>query len=440
MHIALTRSLGILAFVCLLSSSARVQAADPVKIGLNYPKTGPYFQQGLDQLRAALLATEEINGSGGILGRPIELVIRDSQSNPETSKRNVLELIEQHDVKMLFGGSSTGVAIAVGEIAQQKGVPFFATLSYGQATTGVSGHRFVFRECYDSTFSANIVGRHLNKHFKGKKYYYITSDYSWGTTTEEVFRKVTGTEDAAVHKGVKTPFPIKDDSLFKQVLAAAKAERPDVLVITLFGTELVKAMNVAAAFGLKDIAQIVVPSLTDHMAEGPGAQHMEGVISSMPWSWKVPYKYGYKRGQKFVEDFERKYGVYPTTSGASAYTILHEYKAAVERARSFDGAAVVKALEGSKYTLLKDQQYWRKFDHQSVQSVFLTRGNPPSVVEKDKKKFDFFEIIDRMPGDEAAITHDQWVKVREAAGKPPALERLPGESDTAAVVPAKARR
>jgi len=415
------------ACIFLVSSSGLARAADSVKIGLNYPKTGPYFQQGLDQLRAALLATDEINAAGGILGRRIELVIRDSQSNPEIGKRNALELIEQHDAKMIFGGSSTGVALAVGEIAQQKGVPFFATLTYGQATTGAGGHRFVFRECYDSTFGANITGRYLNTHFKGKKYFYITSDYSWGTTTEDIFRKVTGTEDATVHKSIKTPFPIKDDALFKQVIAAAKAEHPDVLVIILFGTEMIKAVNVAAALGMKDYAQIVVPALTDHMAEGAGARNMEGVLAPMPWTWKVPYKYGYKRGQKFVEEFEKKYGVYPTTSGASAYAILYEYKAAAERAKSFDGARVVKALEGSRYTLLKDQQYWRKFDHQSVQTVFLMRGTSPAVVEKDKKKFDYFEIIDRMGGDEAAITLEQWVQSRQASGKPPELEKLPGE-------------
>ena len=170
----------VVACLLLVSPLGVARGAEPVKIGLNYPKTGPYFQQGLDQLRAALLATDEINAAGASWGARSSSSYRDSQSNPEISKRNALELIEQHDAKMIFGGASTGVALAVGEVAQQKGVPFFATLTYGQATTGAGGHRFVFRECYDSTFGANITGRYLNKHFKGKKYFYITSDYSWG--------------------------------------------------------------------------------------------------------------------------------------------------------------------------------------------------------------------------------------------------------------------
>ena len=430
------RRLGAVAII--LAVPVLTAGAAPVKIGLNYPKTGPYFQQGLDQLRAAQLAVEEINAAGGILRRPVELVVRDSQSNPTVSRQNATEMIDVEGVKAILGGASTGVALAVGQVAQEKGVPFFATLTYGQETTGAGGHRFVFRECYDSTFGANITARYLNAHFKGKKYFYITSNYSWGITTEDIFRKMTGTEDTAVHKGIKTPFPIKEDHVFRDVVTAAHAEHPDVLVVILFGTEMVRAVNIAASLGMKDYAQIVVPAITDHMAEGVGAANMEKVLAPMPWSWKIPYKYGWKRGQKFVEDFARKYESYPTTSGASAYTILYEYKAAVERARSFDGARVVKALEDHRYTLLKDPQHWRKFDHQSVQTVFLMRGNPPAVVEKDPRKYDFFEVIDRMPGEEAAITRAEWTKAREAAGKPPTLEPLPGEASR--VTGAHARR
>ena len=59
-------------------------------------------------------------------------------------------------------------------------------------------------------------------------------------------------------------------------------------------------------------------------------------MGSLPWCWEVPYKYNFPGGQKFVETFSSKYNRYPSTSGASAYTILWEYKDAVERAKSLD--------------------------------------------------------------------------------------------------------
>ena len=98
-----------------------------VKIGLNYPKTGPYSVQGLAQLNAAEMAVEEINQSGGILGRNVELVIRDSKSNADLSKKNVEDLIDTKGCEMIFGGSASSVAIAGGKAAKSRGKLYFGT-------------------------------------------------------------------------------------------------------------------------------------------------------------------------------------------------------------------------------------------------------------------------------------------------------------------------
>ena len=187
------------------------------------------------------------------------------------------------------------------------------------------------------------------------------------------------------------------------------------------------AVRLATAMGLKNKMQVIVPNLTLGMAEGGGPKVMEGVIGALPWCWKVSYKYNYSRGKEFVEAFSAKYGRYPSTSGASAYTILYEYKNAVERAGTFDSPAVIKALEGHEYTLLKDKQVWRDFDHQSVQTVYAVKCNPQAVVLKDKYKLDYFEIISSTPGEEAVVTREEWNAVRTAAGKPTQLEKFPWE-------------
>jgi branched-chain amino acid transport system substrate-binding protein len=404
-----------------------VAAADTIKIGLNYPKTGPYFVLGLDQLRAAQLATQEINAVGGILGKKIELVIRDSKSNAGISKSNVNEMIDRHGVKMIFGGSSSSVAIAAGGICQKKGIPFFATLTYSTDTTGKDGYRHTFRECYDGWMGAKVLSRYLNSNFSGKKYFYMTADYTWGWTTEKSLRQLTGTEDKSQHTGALIPFPSATPEDYKRALNEAKAANADVLVVVLFGDDMVRTLKIAQFTGIKDQMQIVVPNLTLGMAENAGAEVMEGVLGALPWSWNIPYLYNYTKGQKFVETFSAKFGRYPCCSGASAYTILYEYKAAVERARTFDSAAVIRALEGHEYQLLKDKQLWRTFDHQSVQTVYAVRGKPVAEVARDKYKADYFEIIDVLSGEEAAITLENWKAARIAAGKPPQLERLPGE-------------
>jgi branched-chain amino acid transport system substrate-binding protein len=417
----------IVGTILFFALSAPFANAAGVKIGLNYPKTGPYSVQGLDQWRATELAVQEINAAGGILGKEIEIVWRDSMSKPDATTQNVTDLIDKEGVKMVFGGSSSGVAVAAGKVCQAKGIPFFGTLTYSTATTCEEGHRHVFRECYDAWMGAKAIGSYLKEHFSGKKYLYVTADYTWGWTTESSVRKFTGTEDKSVHKGVLTPFPGAKDEDFNKALSFAKMVKPDVLVLVLFGKDMSTAIRIATAMGMKNNMQIVVPNLTLGMAEGGGPKVMDGVIGALPWTWKIPYKYNYQKGKEFVEKFSARYNRYPSTSGASAYTILYEYKGAVERANTFDSPAVIKALEGHEYTLLKDKQVWRDFDHQSIQTVYAVKCNPEAVVLKDKYKLDYFEIISSMPGDEAARTRDEWNAARIAAGKPTSLEKLPGE-------------
>ena len=401
--------------------------ADVVKLGLNYPKTGPYLVEGLDQWRATELAVEEMNAAGGILGKNVQILWRDSMSKADVTKNNVTELIEKDGVKMVFGGSSSGVAIAAAKVCQEKEVPFFGTLTYSTATTCEEGHRHTFRECYDAWMGAKAIASYLKQNFAGKKYFYITADYTWGWTTEAAVRKFSNTKDKSVHKGILTPFPGATNKDFKKALSFAKMVKPDVLVLVLFGNDMSTAIRIATTMGLKQDMQMVVPNLTLGMAEGGGPKVMEGVIGALPWTWKVPYKYNYPRGKEFVEKFAAKYGRYPSTSGASAYTILYEYKAAVERAGTFDSPAVIKALEGHEYTLLKDKQVWRDFDHQSVQTVYAVRCNPQQVVLKDKYKLDYFEILSSLPGEEAVRTREEWNAARAAAGKPTHLEKLSTE-------------
>jgi len=102
--------------------------------------------------------------------------------------------------------------------------------------------------------------------------------------------------------------------------------------------------------------------------------------------------------------------------------ILHEYKAAVERARSFDTKKVIKALEGHNYIGLKDEQQWRSWDHQSVQTVYAVKCRPAAEVKKSKYQQDYFEIINTMKGDLAAVDFKEWSSIRDMIGMKPVLD------------------
>ncbi len=412
----------LLTGVILITVAIAAQAA-PVNIGLNYPKTGPYSAMGKAQLQAAKLATSEINEAGGIKGREINLITRDTKSKPSLAKQNVTELIDDHGAKMVFGGSSSAVAIASGKVARSKQVPYFGTLTYSNATTGKEGHRFMMRECYNAYMGAKVLGDYMKKNLSGKKFFYITADYTWGWSTEDSIRKFSNTTDESKHPGTTTPFPGATPLDFKKALTLANANNPDVIVLVLFGSDMTNCMAQLTSMGLKGkVDEVIVPNLTLGMAKGGGPQVMAGAIGALPWSWNIPFEKGYERGKKFVNNFAEEYEGYPSTSAASAYSILYEYERGVEKAGTFEGKEVIKALEGTEYKLLKGKQRWRKFDHQNIQSVFAVRCKPRKEVLKDKFNQDYFEIIKEMSGEKAARTRSQWNKVREEAGKPTQLK------------------
>lgn len=414
----LKKGTGIVA-ACMLAIAAH--AATPVKLGLNYPHTGEYSEEGLMQKRGALMAIDEINAAGGVRGRPLELIERDSASQAERSRRNVDELAAE-GAAMLFGGSSSGVAIAASQQARKHDLLYFGTLTYSNDTTGKDGHLGMFRECYNAWMAARVLGDYLKREYKDKKYFYVTADYTWGHTTEASMREFTDTKDANRHGSVLVPFPGGRYHEIEEAMQAAEDSDADVLVMVLFGEQMVRGMTIAQQKKLPERMQIVVPNLTLSMVEQTGPFIMAGVIGAVPWTWNVPYEYGFERGQQFVEAFSQRYRTRPSTSAASAYSIVHQWKEAVERAGSFASGSVRRALEGHSYTLLKDQQQWRAFDHQNVQSVYAVRIKARDQVMKDEYRQNFFEIISRMSGEDAAITRSQWLAERRRAGMPEQLE------------------
>ncbi|NIV28063.1 MAG: ABC transporter substrate-binding protein, partial [Anaerolineae bacterium] len=177
-----------------------------ITLGLNYPRTGSYKEEGLAQMRGALLAIDEINQGGGVLGRPLQLISRNTASRPDKAIANVDKMADE-GVAMLFGGVSSAVAIAASKRAKERGLLYFGTLTYSNDTTGKDGHRYMFRECNNAWMSARVLGQYLNENMPGKTYFYITSDYTWGHTSESSLRQATGTVDTSKHQGVRTAFP-----------------------------------------------------------------------------------------------------------------------------------------------------------------------------------------------------------------------------------------
>jgi branched-chain amino acid transport system substrate-binding protein len=369
-------------------------------IGLNVPQSGPYALQGKDQINAYTLAKLDIEAQGGILGRNIRYLVADSQSDPKTSAKNVMKFFEE-GVDMVTGGSSSAVALEVSKLCQSKSRLFLSTLTYSNEVTGKDAHRYTFRETYNSWMASNALSKYLTRNFPNKKYFYITSDYAWGWSTRDSLKQFTSTQDAS---DVLMPFGEPMGSpRYREAIQRAENAKAEVLVLVLFGRDMMAALQECTNMGVKQKMQIVVPNLEMHMVLGVSDESTGGILGAVPWYWQIPYQYNFEGGKKFVESYKARFGKPPCSGAATAYTNMMLYKWAVEQSKSFASKDVVRALEGHTFTALKDEETIRAWDHQTTQSVYVVRGKGASK----KDIWDVFEILEAHGGDNMAQTKEE---------------------------------
>jgi len=245
-----------------------------------------------------------------------------------------------------------------------------------------------------------------------RRYHYISLDDAWGRSMEQALREATKSRDRARHGYSKIAERGARRGEYLAALQKAAASEADVLVIVLLGEDLVQTMRLAQTLDLGKRMQIIVPNLTQSIVEQAGPMVMEHVIGTEAWTWRVPKLVESAAGQAFVDRYIAQHQAYPGSTAASAYGIVQQWAAAAQRAGKLDSAAVIAAMENHRYRLLKDEQYWRDFDHQNVQSIFAVRVRSRSEIMQDRFKQDYFTIIHRMDGEEAAPSLDDWQQER----------------------------
>jgi ABC-type branched-subunit amino acid transport system substrate-binding protein len=376
------------AFGCPAIISAQ---SKEIVIGLNVPQSGPYADQGNDQLKAYNLAIDQINKSGGIMGMQIKPSVGDDRTTADVARDNAQRMIERDGAVMITGGSSTGTALAVSALCQQKGSLFMATLTHGDETSNQNCHKHTFRRYNDAYMSAQALARTLMAKYGTGTWFHITADYSWGHSVHDNIAAVVNPKGAKEIANVQLKLGTTD---FSSALSQAQAAKPDVLVITEFGADMVNCLNQAAAFGLTKSAKILVPLVDEYMAKGT-KDNFNNVVSTAPFYWNY-HSAKYPGAKKFVDAFYDRYKTYPSNGAECAYVDIMVYKQAVEQAHSTDPLKLIPVLENLKFNFTKGPEYFRKEDHQGVNSVLVVEGIP----EKDRGTggFQFAKVLEDHSG------------------------------------------
>jgi ABC-type branched-subunit amino acid transport system substrate-binding protein len=401
-----------LALPTIFTSSAHAFTNEPtgstVTLGFNVPQTGPYAEEGLDELRAQELAVEHLNGMGdggmlntfsskalsgnGILGKKVQFVTGDTATKSDVARASARSMIEKDGVTMINGGSSSGVAVAVQGLCQEAGIIFMAGLTHSNDTTGKDRKANGFRHFFNGYMSGAALAPVLkNAYGSERRAYHLTADYTWGWTQQESIAASTEAMGWQTVNNVLTPVGAGD---FSSYIAPVLNSGADVLVLNHYGGDMVNSLTQAVQFGLRDKMvngkqfEIVVPLYSELMAQGAG-ENIKGVYGSMNWNWQLS-----DAGTKaFVKSFGEKYGRPPSNSAHTCYVQTLLYADAVTRAGSFAPCAVAEALEGFEFDGLGNgPTLYRAEDHQCFKDVLVMKG-----AENPTTQYDTLEVVEVTP-------------------------------------------
>ena len=384
---------------------------DTVTFGFNVPQTGPYAEEGLDELRAQELAIQHINGEGdggmlntfsskaldgtGILGKKAAFVTGDTQTKSDAARASAKSMIEKDGVVMINGGSSSGVAVAVQGLCQEAGIIFMAGLTHSNDTTGKDRKANGFRHFFNAYMSGAALAPVLkNAYGTDRRAYHLTADYTWGWTQQESIQNATEALGWETVNNVMTPVGAGD---FSSYITPVLNSGADVLVLNHYGGNMVNSLTNAVQFGLREKQvngknfEIVVPLYSELMAAGAG-ENIKGVYGSMNWNWQLTDA----GTQAFVKSFGEKYGRPPSGSAHTCYVQTLLYADAVTRAGSFNPCAVAEALEGFEFDGMGNgPTLYRAEDHQCFKDVLVMKG-----AENPTTEYDTLEIVEVTPVDQ----------------------------------------
>jgi len=353
--------------------------AKAVTLGFNVPLTGPYADEGNDELKAFKLAVKHLNGEGdggmmktfkpsslkgnGILGKKVAFVTGDTQTKADAARASAKRMIEKDGVIMFSGCSSSAVAVATQSLAQEMGIIYMVGLSHSNDTTMKDRRRYGF----------------------------LTADYTWGWTQEESLKNATEKLGWKTAKAVRTPLGAGD---FSQYITPVLSSGADVLILNHYGKDMVNSLRQAVQFGLRDKMvnghqfEIVVPLYSRLMAQGAG-DAVKGILGTANWHWTLPDE----GTRTFTKSFGQEYGEPPSQAAHTCYVQTLLYANAVEKAGTFHPPEVIKALEGFKFDGMGNgPTEYRAGDHQCMKDVLVMRG-----AQKPNGRFGLLEIVKVVP-------------------------------------------
>jgi branched-chain amino acid transport system substrate-binding protein len=367
MKMPLPTALGAITLLSLVTLLTPAQAQNVIKIGeINSYKAQPAFlepyKKGMD------LAIEEINSSGGINGKKLELIVRDDNANPGDAVRAAEELLSREKVDVLTGSFLSHIGLALTDFAKQKKVFFLASEPLTDKIVWQNGNRYTFR-LRTSTYMQVAMLVPEAAAMKKKRWAIVYPNYEYGQSAAATFKELLKAAQPDVEFVAEQAPPLGkvDAGSVVQALADAK---PDAIFNVLFAADLAKFVregNTRGLFKGREVVSLLTgePEYLDPLKE----ETPNGwVVTGYPW-----YGIQTPEHKAFYSAYNAKFKDYPRLGSVIGYSAIKSLAAGMKKANSTDTEKLITAFRGLSVVTPYGPITYRAQDHQSTMGVYVGR-------------------------------------------------------------------
>lgn len=322
------------------ASGKPTAATGDIPVGAYFSLSGEETQFGKDSTDGISLATDEINGKGGVKGRKIKLIIEDDKSNPQEATQKVRQLIDRNHVVALLGEVASSRSLAGGLIANQSKIPMISPSSTNVKVT--VDREYVFRVCFtddaQGIAAAEFVVTKLGK--KKIAILYAAQDpYSSGLASsfKEGLKKLGG--EVVIEKGYQ-----KGEKNFRTHLGQLMEAKPDIIFVPNYYTDMVPIAQQAAEAKIPGGMFVGGDGWdSEDLLKGAGKE-LEGAYFTNHYAPDVPWE----NSKKFVADYKGRFQREPSSLAAQAYDAAKLLYDAMGRATAIEPKAIRDAIAATK--------------------------------------------------------------------------------------------
>ena len=359
---------GFVAMALMITQPANAQKK-PILVGYPAILSGGGALFGQPSMVGGQLAEKDINDKGGVLGRPIQLIVRDCKATPDEATRVARELILKEKVEFLVGGFTAAQGLALSEVGKTEKIIYIAPVSKSTAMTDPGKlHPYVFRAAANTNTEGRSAAVFMAKN-PWKRVYTLGPDYEYGQMVTKAFvewmKKIK--PDVEI---VGQSWPKLGEADFTPFITAMMAAKPDAAFLALWGGDFVNFAKQAKPYGFFEKVRVVAGG------EGGCPETAISLKDDLPLgittnSYDLFYYPNTPEHKAYVERLKaftkQEYAPSWAITGYIAVQFLAE---AIKKANSTDTDKVIKALEGLTIDTPIGKQTMRAKDHQANRGQF----------------------------------------------------------------------